>query len=110
VSLLFDQNLSWRLVRRLAVEYPGSEQVVTSGLSNADDQTLWGYAKSKGLAIVSKDEDFRDLSVRLGSPPKLIWLRVGNGPTRDIEDLLRQRHADVTAFLGDPAQTVLELS
>ncbi len=68
-----------------------------------------GIRQVQRLAIVSKDEDFRDLSVRLGSPPKFIWLRVGNGPTRDIEDLLRQRHADVMAFLSDLAQSMLEL-
>jgi predicted nuclease of predicted toxin-antitoxin system len=109
VSLLFDQNLSWRLVRLLAVEYPGSEQVVTAGLSGADDRAVFAYAASRGLAVVSKDKDLRDLSAVLGPPPKVVWLRVGNGPTRDIEDLLRQRRADVMAFLAAPSAAVLEL-
>jgi predicted nuclease of predicted toxin-antitoxin system len=38
-----------------------------------------------------------------------VWLRVGNGPTRDIEALLRLRVADVLAFLADPATALLEL-
>jgi predicted nuclease of predicted toxin-antitoxin system len=109
VSLLFDQNLSWRLVGLLAVEYPGSEQVIAAGLAGADDRTVWSYAATKGLAIVSKDADFRDLSTGLGAPPKVIWVRVGNGPTRDIEDLLRARLTDVTAFLADPSAALLEL-
>jgi predicted nuclease of predicted toxin-antitoxin system len=109
VTLLFDQNLSRRLVGRLASEYPGCEHVVLAGLSNADDRAIWAYAATNGLAIVSKDSDFSDLSAILGSPPKVVWLRVGNGPTRIIEDLLRQRHADVMSFLSNPAEAILEL-
>jgi predicted nuclease of predicted toxin-antitoxin system len=45
----------------------------------------------------------------LGPPPKVIWLRIGNGPTRDVVTLLRTRAADVQAFLADPAVAVLEL-
>jgi predicted nuclease of predicted toxin-antitoxin system len=109
VSLLFDQNLSWRLVGRLAAEYPGSEQVVLAGLAGADDRVVWAYAASKGLAVVTKDSDFSALSALLGSPPKLVWLHVGNGPTQDVEDLLRLRQSDVSAFLADPVPTILEL-
>ena len=109
MSLLFDQNLSWRLVGRLAAEYPGSEQVVQAGMSGADDRAVWAYALAKGLALVSKDSDFSDLSARLGAPPKVIWLHIGNGPTRDVEDLLRQRQADILTFLADPSAAILEL-
>lgn len=55
------------------------------GLSVADDHVVWAYAATRGLAVVSKDADFPDLATRLGSPPKVIWLRVGNGPTRSVE-------------------------
>ena len=102
MSLLFDQNLSRRLPALLAAEFPGSEQVLLAGLATADDRTVWAYAVARELAIASKDSDFRDLSAALGSPPKVIWLRVGNGPTRVVEGLLRARAADVRAFLSDP--------
>lgn len=109
MSLLFDQNLSRRLPALLAVEFPGAEQVVLAGLSGADDRTVWDYAAARGLAVVSKDADFRSLSAALGHPPKVIWLRVGNGSTRAIELLLRSRALDVRAFLADPAEPILEL-
>lgn len=109
MSLLFDQNLSWRLAALLAAEYPGCQQVIAAGLSRADDRAVWAYAASAGLAIVSKDRDFVALATSLGPPPKVIWLRVGNGPTRDVETLLRTRSADVKAFLGDPLAVLLEL-
>lgn len=94
MSLLFDQNLSRRLPALLAADFPGCEQVLLAGLS---------------AAVVSKDSDFRDLSVQLGPPPKVMWLRVGNCPTRAIETLLRSRVDDVRTFLADPTAPLLEL-
>ena len=63
----------------------------------------------KGLAIVSKDEDDNNRSVLPGSPPKVIWLRVGNGPTATVAALLRARVGDVQAFAADPALALLVL-
>ena len=70
---------------------------------------MWAYAPARGLAVVSKDADFARLSAALAPPPKVIWLRVGNGPTRDVVALLRSRAVDVQAFLADPVAAVLEL-
>ncbi len=109
MSLLFDQNLSRRLPALLAAEFPGSEQVLLVGLAAADDLAVWAYAASRSLAVVSKDGDFAQLSAALGPPPKIVWLRIGNGPTRDVVALLRTRAADIQAFLADPAAGVLEL-
>lgn len=110
MSLLFDQNLSRRLPALLAAEFPESEQVFLAGLASADDRALWAYAAARGLTVVSKDADFAALSAALGPPPKVIWLRIGNSPTRAVVALLRTRVADVQTFLADPTAGVLELS
>jgi predicted nuclease of predicted toxin-antitoxin system len=109
VTLLFDQNLSRRLPALLKAEFPGSEQALLAGLATADDRAVWAYAAAHGLAIVSKDADFQVLSATLGPPPKVVWLRVGNRPTRVIEALLRSRAPDIRAFLADPTTALLEL-
>src|SRR5258708_7725783 len=109
MSLLFDRNLSRRLVRFLATEYPGSEHIDEVGLGTADDQAVWAYAAARGLAIVSKDSDFRHLALLRGPPPKVVWLRVGNGPTSAVATLLRNREADVRVFLADAALALLVL-
>ena len=109
MSLLFDQNLSRKLPALLAAEFPGSEQVFLAGLAGAHDRAVCAYAAARGLAVVSKDADFRSLSAALGPPPKVVWLRVGNGPTRVVEALLRSRAADIRAFLANPALALLEL-
>jgi predicted nuclease of predicted toxin-antitoxin system len=72
MKLLFDQNLSPRLVRLLADIYPESIHVREVGLHDADDSAIWQYAKAHGHAIVSKDSDFQQRSLLHGSPPKFI--------------------------------------
>jgi predicted nuclease of predicted toxin-antitoxin system len=82
VKLLFDQNVSHTLVGSLANEFPGSAHVRDVGLGRAEDEQIWTYARTHGLAIVSKDTDFRERSYVEGFPPKIIWLDVGNAASR----------------------------
>lgn len=109
MRLLFDQNLSRRLLAMVAAEYPGSEHVAGAGLLNADDQTIWKYSASHDLILVSRDSDLRHLALLHGPPPKVIWLRVGNARTAAVAALLRARLADVQAFAADPALALLVL-
>lgn len=109
MRLLFDQNLSPRLVARLADLFPGSEHVEAAGLGNASDESVWAYALNNGLAVVSKDEDYSHLSVIRGSPPKVLWLLTGNCKTAQVEELLRARAAEILDFASDPEAGVLAL-
>jgi len=83
VKLLFDENLSPRLVQRLEPAYPGSAHVDLVGLHGRADAEIWEFAGRETYAIVSKDNDFRQLSVLYGPPPKVVWLSVGNVGTAD---------------------------
>jgi predicted nuclease of predicted toxin-antitoxin system len=107
VRLLLDQNLAPGLVRRLADLYPGGAHVRDLGLASADDLVVWEYAKIGGFTIVSKDGDFRQLSFVRGGPPKVIWLRVGNRTTAELEAILRDEAAAVAAFDADPTAALL---
>ncbi|HAG84324.1 MAG TPA: hypothetical protein DCL61_25005 [Cyanobacteria bacterium UBA12227] len=102
--LLFDQNLSPRLVDRLADIYPGSLHVDGIGLPTAPDHEVWEYARQHDYIIVTKDADFSELSLLLGFPPKVIWIRRGNCSTGDIERMLRENY-DAIAALGDAPNT-----
>jgi predicted nuclease of predicted toxin-antitoxin system len=107
--LLFDQNLSPRLISRLADLFPGAPHVSQIGLDRATDLAVWEYARTHDCALVTKDSDFNDLSVLRGVPPKVLWLRLGNCTTTDIEQTLRRGHDEIVAFFQDPALGVLEL-
>ena len=87
--LLFDQNLSYKLVHRLEDLYPGSTHVKAENLDKASDTEVWSFASKNGFTIVSQDGDFFDLGVLKGAPPKVIWLRCGNTSTSNIETILR---------------------
>jgi predicted nuclease of predicted toxin-antitoxin system len=110
VKLLLDQNLAPRLVARLADLFPGSEHVRDVGLGSADDSTVWEYARAGGFAIVSKDADFRQLSFLYGSPPKVVWLRVGNRSTAEIEAIVRAHAGDFEGFDADPVSSMLVIT
>lgn len=109
MKLLFDQNLSPRLPMTLADIFHDSVHVREVGLRDAADSVIWDYAKQHGFAIVSKDADFQQRSLLYGSPPKFIWLRVGNCPVRTIENLLRRHSVAIHTFDMDTAKAHLML-
>jgi predicted nuclease of predicted toxin-antitoxin system len=110
LKLLFDQNLSPRLVLALGDLYPGSVHVRDVGLARADDGAVWEHAEKNALTIVSKDGDFHQRSFLYGPPPKVIWIRRGNCSTPAIERMLREHHVDILAFLADPEAAFLALA
>lgn len=109
MKLLFDQNLSPRLVEALQDLYPGSVHVREVGLANASDESVWTYAAQQGLTIISKDTDFHQRSFLSGHPPKVIWIRRGNCSTTEIEAILRARHPDLQGFEKDTVGAFLAL-
>ena len=110
MKLLFDENLSPRLVQALEPEYPGSAQVRILGLRGATDGAIWELAQQESYEVVSKDNDFRQLSFLHGAPPKVIWLSVGNAGTEAIFRLLRSQHAEIQAFEADTEASLLVLT
>jgi len=109
VKLLFDQNLSPSLPRVLADIYAASIHIREIGMRDATDTEIWEYAKSNDFVIVSKDSDFQARSLLYGSPPKFIWLRVGNCAVKPIEELLRKNSAAIYTFGLDNFQSHLML-
>ena len=109
MKLLFDHNLSYRLVVALESLYPGSQNLSALGMSAASDDAVWDFARDHGFTLVSKDSDFYYRSMLLGHPPKAVWIRLGNCTTKAISDLLRMRHADLVAFDQDSSASFLIL-
>ena len=104
MKLLFDQNLSPRLVDLLVEVFPGSSHVQSAGLDRALDEAIWQFALDRGYIIVTKDSDFQERSQIAGSVPCVAWIRRGNCSTADIEVMLR-KHADAIAALGRDRDT-----
>jgi predicted nuclease of predicted toxin-antitoxin system len=109
VKLLFDENLSHKLVRALEDLFPDSEHVRDLGLKAADDSLIWDHAKGNDLIIVSKDSDFYQRSLLYGHPPKVIWIRRGNCSTSAVEAILRMQFQDVKDFYESAYESFLVL-
>ena len=109
MKLLFDHNLSHKLVRRLADIFPDSAQTRLLNFSTADDSIIWQHAKENGFVVVTLDKDFSELALQRGTPPKIIWLRCGNSTVAEVERLLRANFADIENFESHPTADVLEI-
>ncbi len=109
MKLLLDNNLSPRLVTQLSSLYPESRHVASLGLESASDADVWEAARQGGYILVSKDSDFNDLLSLKGSPPKVIWIRIGNCTTAELARLLQAHHEDIAAFGHDPSLDLLVL-
>ncbi|MDP2806228.1 MAG: DUF5615 family PIN-like protein [Gallionellaceae bacterium] len=109
MKLLFDENLSFRLVAGLIDLYPDSAHVRDVGLLGANDLSVWNYAAAHDFLLVSKDTDFYERSLVFGAPPKIVWLRIGNSSVSETIALLRSQYIVVRHFSEDTTATFLPL-
>ena len=110
MKLLFDHNLSPRLVSRLKDLYPDSNHLFNLSLDTAEDSFVWQYARDNNFTIVTKDSDFGELSLLRGFPPKVIWIRIGNCKTDELEALIRHSTEEINNFYKESKLGILILS
>ena len=82
---------------------------IRSGLRAQSDLKVWEFARANGFTIVSKDDDFRQLSFLHGAPPKVIWVATGNAATDTILRALNHRRWLVEAFARNDDESLLIL-
>jgi predicted nuclease of predicted toxin-antitoxin system len=110
MRLLFDENLSPKLPNRLSDLFPNSLHVRDVGMKVTIDPIVWDYARENHLMIASKDAGMHDLSLVFGNPPEVIWLRLGNCSTLQVENLLRREFSAIKLFYEDESLLLLALS
>jgi len=99
MKLLFDQNISFRVIKGLKDIFPLAKQVRELNLDNSTDLEIWSYARKENYTIVTFDSDFFDLNLLRGNPPKIIWLKTGNSSTEDIIGIFRENVKLIREFL-----------
>jgi len=110
VSLLLDANLSWRSVEVLNNHFDNCYHVDNIGfIVPAKDSEIWSYAKNNKLVIITNDEDFLNLQVLWGFPPKVVLLRTGNLKRKEIEDILINSKKDIVNLLESDEFGLLEI-
>lgn len=101
MKLLFDQNISFRIISKISHLFPEAKQVRQLGIENDLDIDIWQFAKDNDYSIVTYDSDFYDLSNLKGHPPKIIWLRIGNTTTNFLAQIINSKTATIKSFIQD---------
>lgn len=111
MRLLFDQNISYRVIRLVKEKYPDCKHVSEVGLLNNTDTEIWQFAHKNNFTIVTFDADFYDLAVIKGIPPKIIWLRIGNATSLKISHILHHNKELIIDFTDSQNENIcLELT
>jgi len=99
MKLLFDENLSRRLMEIVQDLLPGSVHVSQIGLSSGtSDREIWDYAKRNGFAIITADRDFVTMASTLGHPPKVIIFENCDYPTSVAARLISASAIRISEF------------
>lgn len=109
MRLLFDENISHKILPLLPVEFSGSSCVKNEGLIHASDRDIWQFAKKNQFVIVTQDADFYDFSTLYGFPPKIIWIRTGYPRTKDISEILIDSYPELANFEKDNRMGCFEI-
>ena len=107
--LLFDRNTSWRIVKLLAEDFPGCTHVSSVGLRGASDLTIYHNAASEDYCVVAFERDFYHLALFRGEDVRVIWIRTGNLPTRQLAKLLQAQKSSIQMFFEDGSARCLQI-
>lgn len=74
------------------------------GLRHAKDKEIFAAARQAGAILVTKDGDFVEMVLRLGTPPAIIWLTCGNTSNEALRALLKTTFAHALSLIenGEP--------
>ena len=110
MTLLLDENISWRLCRLLDHRFVGVVHVSSTVLSDSSpDSAIWDYARKHGHCIVTNDDDFHSIASVKGFPPKVILLRMGNQSTHNMAEVLLKHFDTIEQFIHSQDHGVLEI-
>jgi len=110
VKILFDENLSWRMIKQLT---PFFTEVVHASelkiIQPANDISIWNYAKKNGFTIISKDDDFEKIVLLSKAPPKLIYLKTYNLDTKKLVNLILENKDKIIEFVNSDQNDIFEI-
>ncbi len=110
MKILIDQNISHRIVPLLVHNFPEISHVKSFGLQFSSDHDIFMFARQHGFEeIMTLDDDFNHLQMKHGVPPKIIWIRGKNSPTKVLFELVTQKISEIYAFLLDDSLDCLEI-
>jgi predicted nuclease of predicted toxin-antitoxin system len=108
-----DAQLSPRIAPWLAQHFAVEAKAVRDlGLRDAEDTVIFDAARAAGAVVVTKDSDFKELLIRRGAPPQILWITCGNTSNARLREIFEAAMPAALALLqqgealveiGDPA-------
>ncbi|OFW26723.1 MAG: hypothetical protein A3J28_10200 [Acidobacteria bacterium RIFCSPLOWO2_12_FULL_60_22] len=83
MKCLIDNQLPLALARFLTSRGVEAIHVTEVGLAEARDRDVWNYVLEHGYVLVTKDDDFLNLSSQ-SSCGQFVWVRLGNCRTPEL--------------------------
>lgn len=102
-----DNHLSPALADWISAEFgEPCAQVRDLGLARASDKDIFDAARQAASVLITKDRDFAELVTRLGPPPAIVLLSIGNTSNAYLRSMLRDQLAAALALARNGEQLV----
>jgi len=81
-----------------------SRPVRDLNLRDAEDMTIFQFARTPGAVVMTKDIDFVSLVERFGPPPQVLWITCGNTSNEHLKRILNKHLRQALNLLaaGEP--------
>ncbi len=107
-----DANLPPKTVEWLRESFDvKAEHVFFMNLLTAEDSEIFKNAQNSkdSIIIITKDEDFIELVLKKKSPPKIIWITVGNLSNKQLKKLLIDNFKAAVIHLQSSQELFVEI-
>lgn len=109
MALRFDKSLSEAVPAQLRDLFPDSLHVRRALGAGVPDESVWEFAKRRGMTLITRDGDYERMSAVRGAPPKIVWIALHNPTNAEIVKLLRERADSIARFQEDSEAALLAL-
>lgn len=110
MTIWLDNHLSPALARWIESEFGETcSQVRDLGLARAPDPEIFSRARDAARILVTKDRDFAELVTRLGPPPAIVLLAVGNTSTAFVREKLGAQLRQALSLI-EAGEPIVEIS
>lgn len=91
MKFLVDAQLPPALARFLTAKGENAIHVLDKQMMESSDSEIWELALKESLIIITKDEDFQMRATVSATPPKIIWVRLGNSTKKVLLNFFEEK-------------------
>lgn len=84
MRFLVDAQLPPALARLLTDEGHDAKHITDIVAGSTSDNEVWRLATTTRSVLITKDEDFVDMRMRIPDGPAIVWVRIGNTSRRAL--------------------------